>query len=436
MSDTPTAHALDRSKELFGRAQQLLPGGVSSPVRAFQAVGGTPVFFARGKGGEAFDEDGNRYVDYCMSWGPLALGHAHPAVVEAVQTTAAKGTSFGTPTREEVGLAELVTQLQPRAERVRFVSSGTEAVMSAVRVARGYTGRDLVVKFDGCYHGHADYLLVKAGSGLATAGQPDSAGVPASMTSTTVVLPLDDEAAVSEFFAQRGREVAAVLVEPVPANCGLLVQRAEWLQHLRAECTKAGALLIYDEVISGFRLGAQGAAGLLGGEPDLMTYGKVIGGGLPVGAYAGRKEIMEVVAPLGPVYQAGTLSGNPVAMAAGVAALTTLRDGGWDQLERNAQTLDGLLRPLFAEHPAELVRVGSIFWIAFQQPAPRSWGAIDRSGAERYTLLHRELLQRGVYLAPSAYEVFFVSTAHTQAQLEETAAAFREALAVAFGGAA
>jgi glutamate-1-semialdehyde 2,1-aminomutase len=318
---------LDRSKELFEQAESLLPGGVSSPVRAFRSVGGTPPFFARGEGAWVWDEDGNRYVDHCMSWGPLALGHCHPAVVQAIQETAAKGTSFGTPTAEEVAAARLVTELQPLAERVRFVSSGTEAVMSAVRVARGFTGRDLLVKFDGCYHGHADYLLVKAGSGLATAGQADSAGVPAGIAATTAVLPLNDPAAFQAFMAERGGEVAAVIVEPVPANCGLLVQEQSFLELLRAETKAHGALLIFDEVITGFRLGATGAAGHYGIEPDLLTFGKVIGGGLPVGAYGGRKEVMDVIAPLGPVYQAGTLSGNPVAMAAGRAALTALRDG-------------------------------------------------------------------------------------------------------------
>ncbi len=423
---------LRRSAELFARAQELLPGGVSSPVRAFQAVGGTPVFLKKGAGARVWDEDGNAYCDFCASWGPLALGHAHPAVVAAVSEAAVRGTSFGTPTAGEVELAQRVRDLQPLAERVRFVSSGTEAVMSAVRLARGFTGRDLLVKFDGCYHGHADYLLVKAGSGLATAGQADSAGVPAAIASTTAVLPLDDEEAFRAFMAQRGSEVAAVIVEPVPANCGLLVQRPEFLRLLREETTRAGALLIFDEVITGFRLGPAGAAGKYGIAPDLLTFGKVIGGGLPVGAYAGRRDVMETVAPLGPVYQAGTLSGNPVAMAAGIAALDALRDGGWEALDKNAQAFAALLAPVVAKFPVTLVREGSILWLAFQTEAPRAWSAVDKGGAARYATFHRALLERGVYLAPSAYEVIFVSAAHERGQLEHAAQAFGEALALVY----
>ncbi|MBL4850350.1 MAG: glutamate-1-semialdehyde 2,1-aminomutase [Planctomycetes bacterium] len=424
-----------RSQSLFREALDLLPGGVSSPVRAFHSVGGTPIFMARGSGSRVWDVDGNEYVDYCCSWGPLALGHAPPPVVEAIQRTAALGTSFGTPHADEVGLARLVRELQPLAERIRFVSSGTEAVMSAVRVARGFTKRDLIVKFDGCYHGHADYLLVKAGSGLATSGQADSAGVPEGIAATTVVLPLDDEAAVREFFAQRGSEVAAVIAEPVPANCGLLLQRPEWLACLREETEKAGSLLILDEVISGFRLGPGGAAALYGIKPDLLTFGKVIGGGLPVGAYAGRREVMEVIAPLGPVYQAGTLSGNPLAMAAGRAALGALRDGGFERLNELGAEAEAIWTPVLDKHPVRLVRTGSIFWLSFQDPAPRSYGAIERAGAERYAALHGALLERGVYWAPSAFEVGFVSTAHTTADFEKTAQALAEGLAIAFGGA-
>ncbi|MCO5166932.1 MAG: glutamate-1-semialdehyde 2,1-aminomutase [Planctomycetes bacterium] len=423
---------LERSRALFERAQALLPGGVSSPVRAFRSVGGTPVFLARGEGPLAWDEDGNRYVDLCMSWGPLALGHAPAPVVEAIAAAAASGTSFGTPTSAEVALAETVTRLQPLAERVRFVSSGTEAVMSAVRVARGFTGRDLLVKFDGCYHGHADYLLVKAGSGLATSGQPDSAGVPSAVAATTVVLPLDDEAAFRALMSARGREVAAVIVEPVPANCGLLLQRPEFLAALREETARHGALLILDEVISGFRLGPGGAAAHYGIAPDLLTYGKVIGGGLPVGAYAGRREVMEVVAPAGPVYQAGTLSGNPVAMAAGRATLEALERGGWERLEAASATLEALLAPVVAPYPVSLVRLGSIFWLAFQRPAPRAWHQVERAGAERYRRLHRAMIERGVYLAPSAFEVFFTSAAHGDDVLREVADAMREALVIAF----
>ena len=423
---------LDRSQVLFKRAEQVLPGGVSSPVRAFRAVGGTPVFFRRGEGAVVEDEDGNRYIDYVLSWGPLALGHAHPAVTAEIGEAAVEGTSFGAPTLREVELAELVRELQPACERVRFVSSGTEAVMSAVRLARGFTGRDLLVKFDGCYHGHADYLLVKAGSGLATAGQPDSAGVPAGIAGTTAVLPLDDEESFRALMRARGSEVAAVIVEPVPANCGLLLQRPEFLRCLREETKKAGALLIFDEVISGFRLGPGGAADHYGIRPDLLTFGKVIGGGLPVGAYGGRRDVMERVAPLGPVYQAGTLSGNPVAMAAGRAALEALRAGGWKELDRRGAELVELWLPALAGYPISLVTLGSIAWLSFQQPAPRAWGAVDRSGAEVYKRLHRALLERGVYFAPSAFEVLFLSTAHTREQLERTAAALKESLREVF----
>jgi glutamate-1-semialdehyde 2,1-aminomutase len=423
---------LKRSAELFAEAEGLLPGGVSSPVRAFRSVGGTPIFIARGDGATVWDEDGNSYVDFCCSWGPLALGHAHPAVVKAVTDTVKLGTSFGTPTVAEMELAKLVRSLQPLAERVRFVSSGTEAVMSAVRLARGFTGRDLIVKFDGCYHGHADYMLVKAGSGLATVGQSDSAGVPEAIANTTAVLPLDDADAFKAFMKERGSEVALVVIEPVPANCGLLLQRKEFLETLRNETKAHGALLLFDEVISGFRLGPTGAAGHFDIQPDLLTFGKVIGGGLPVGAYAGRQDIMDGVAPLGPVYQAGTLSGNPVAMNAGRATLETLRDGGWEAMDTKAAELAALLEPVLAKYPAQLVRQGSIGWFCFQDEAPRAWGAVDRSGADRYKIFHRALLERGVYLAPSAFEVFFVSAVHTTEQLEHTAKAMDAAFAEAF----
>ncbi|MGE0707247.1 MAG: glutamate-1-semialdehyde 2,1-aminomutase [Planctomycetota bacterium] len=421
-----------RSAALFAEAQGLLPGGVSSPVRAFKSVGGTPLFIQRGAGARVWDEDGNEYVDYCASWGPLALGHAPAPVVAAIQAAAALGTSFGTPHRDEVALARLVRELQPWAERVRFVSSGTEAVMSALRLARAFTGRERVVKFDGCYHGHADQLLVKAGSGLATSGLADSAGVPQGTAATTTVLPLDDAAALRALFAEAGQEIAAVVIEPVPANCGLLLQRPEFLALLREETQRAGALLLFDEVISGFRLGPGGASARYGIRPDLLTFGKVIGGGLPVGAYAGRAEIMELVAPLGPVYQAGTLSGNPLAMAAGLATLRELQAGGFARLDERGEALEARLAPALAGHPLELVRQGSIFWLCFQSPPPRSYGALERAGAAVYARLHALLLERGVYLAPSAFEVGFVSTAHQDEDLDRTAAALREALPLAF----
>ncbi len=422
------------SSDLYQRACELMPAGVNSPVRAFQSVGGEPVFYDRASGCRFTDADGREFIDYVGSWGPLILGHAHPAVIDAITTTAAKGTSFGAPCREEVELAELVVGTVPFLEMVRFVSSGTEAVMSAVRLARGVTGRDAIVKFTGCYHGHADYLLVAAGSGLATFGTPSSAGVPASSAGHTLVLPLDDETAFRALMAERGAEIAAVIIEGVPANNGLLPQTPAFVAALREECTKHGAMLIFDEVITGFRLGADGAAGHYGIEPDVVTYGKVIGGGMPVGAYGGKREHMEQLAPLGPVYQAGTLSGNPVAMAAGAATLRELLadDGAaWHRLDELGARLESGIRGVFASHelPWSVIRRGSILWMALQDgPPPISAEAIDAGAAGRYAKLHAALLKRGVYLAPSAYEVMFVSTAHDEAVIDETIAAFDEAV--------
>lgn len=423
-----------RSQELYRRACEVMPAGVNSPVRAFRSVGGDPVFYDRGIGCHVVDADGNRLIDYVCSWGPLILGHAHPEVVEAVRTAAASGLSFGAPCRQEVELAELLTSAVPHLEMVRCVSSGTEAVMSAVRLARGATGRDDIVKFDGCYHGHADHLLVSAGSGLATFGTPSSAGVPEAFAGHTVVLPLDDEAAFTELMAARGHEIAAVIIEGVPANAGLLVQRPEFMRTIRDQCTRNGALLILDEVITGFRLGPNGAAGLYGVQPDLATYGKVIGGGMPVGAYGGSRELMEQLAPLGPVYQAGTLSGNPVAMAAGAATLSTLfADGGsaYDELERLGARLEaGLLRAMTdAGLPWSVVRVGSILWLVLQEGgAPRRFDDISSETAEVYAGLQGALLERGISLAPSAYEVLFVSLAHDDEVIDETASAFADTL--------
>jgi len=423
----------DRSRELFQRAQQVLPGGVSSPVRAFRAVGGTPLYYRSGAGARFADEDGNTFVDFVMSWGPLILGHAHPAVLDAVREAAGRGLSFGAPCRDEVALAEKVTDLYPGCEMVRFVSSGTEAVMSALRLARGATGRPRVLKFDGCYHGHGDSLLVKAGSGLATFGTASSAGVPDALAGLTTVVPLDDEAALDAAFAGVGGELAAVVIEPVPANAGLLLQRREFLAGLAERTRAAGALLIFDEVISGFRVAPGGAAELFGITPDLATFGKVIGGGMPVGAYGGRRDLMELVAPLGPVYQAGTLSGNPVAMAAGLATLGVLDEsGGWQHLEQLGRRLeDGLRRALAGGgFPASLARLGSLFWLVLQDGgAPRRYDRIRPEAAGRYAQLFRALLARGVYLAPSAYEVGFLSTAHADADVDATVAAVSAALA-------
>jgi glutamate-1-semialdehyde 2,1-aminomutase len=423
-----------QSGELYRRACEVMPAGVSSPVRAFRSVGGEPLFYERGDGCHITDADGNRFVDYVCSWGPLILGHAHPHVVEAVSSAAAAGLSFGAPCRQEVELAELVTSAVPHLEMVRFVSSGTEAVMSAVRLARGATGRDAVVKFSGCYHGHADHLLVSAGSGLATFGTPSSDGVPESFARHTIVLPLDDEQAFLSLMDQRGSEIAAVIIEGVPANSGLLIQRPEYMRLVHDACTRHGALLILDEVITGFRLGTNGAAGYYGLTPDLATYGKVIGGGMPVGAYGGSRELMERLAPLGPVYQAGTLSGNPVAMAAGAATLRTLfANGGaaYGRLEGLGDRLEvGLVAALRRVGlPWSVVRVGSILWIALQDgEAPRKFEDIRPEAADIYARLHAALLDRGVSIAPSAYEVMFVSLSHDEEVIDQTVAAFEDAV--------
>jgi glutamate-1-semialdehyde 2,1-aminomutase len=424
----------EQSRELYRRASELMPAGVNSPVRAFRSVGGDPIFFERGLGCHVLDADGNRYVDYVCSWGPLILGHAYPEVVEAVARTAAAGLSFGAPCRQEVELAELVVSAVPHLEMVRFVSSGTEAVMSAIRLARGATGRDTVVKFSGCYHGHADHLLVSAGSGLATFGTPSSAGVPEDFAVHTVVLPLDDEGALQTLMEERGDEIAAVIIEGVPANSGLLVQRHDFMHLVREQCSSHGALLIFDEVITGFRLGTNGAAAYYGIEPDLATYGKVIGGGMPVGAYGGSRKLMEQLAPLGPVYQAGTLSGNPVAMAAGTVTLRTLlADAGvaYAELEKLGAQLEWGLREALSRLGVEwsVVRVGSILWIALQGgDPPRKHEDIQPESADTYAALHRAMLDRGVMLAPSAYEVMFVSLAHDPAVIDETIEAFEEAV--------
>jgi glutamate-1-semialdehyde 2,1-aminomutase len=427
--------APERSAQLYARACRAIPGGVSSPVRAFRAVGGTPLFIARGAGARVTDADGRTYLDLVGSWGPLIAGHAHPAVVAAIKAALERGTTFGAPCEAEVELAERVAAAYPAAEQVRFVSSGTEAVMSAIRVARAFTGRDLIVKFAGCYHGHADHLLVAAGSGLATLGKPSSAGVPQAFTGCTRVLPLDDEAALAALFEREGAQIAAVIIEPVPANHGLLPQRPAFLEALRRVTRAHGTLLIFDEVISGFRLARGGAAELLGIRPDLATFGKVIGGGMPVGAFGGERRIMARLAPDGDTYQAGTLSGNPVAMAAGLATLDVLeRESGWQRLEARGAELEGLLRPVLARapHPLSLVRVGSLFWLAFhEQGAPRTAAALSERESQRFARLFHAMLGRGVYLPPSAYEACFLSLAHSRADLEEFTTALAAALAEA-----
>jgi len=436
-----------RSEALFARAVECMPGGVSSPVRAFRAVGGAPIFFERGEGATLVDVDGNRYVDFCGSWGPLILGHAHPRVVEAVERAARRGCTFGAPHEGELLLAERIRAANPHLERVRFVSSGTEAVMSAVRVARGCTGRSVVVKFDGGYHGHADHLLVKAGSGLATLshagsglaelGAPSSAGVPEDFARHTAVCELDDADAFDRLIAARGRDVAAVLIEPIPANHGLLLQRREFLRHLRERTREIGALLIFDEVISGFRVAMGGAAELYGIAPDLATYGKIVGGGLPVGAYGGRRDALDHVAPLGRVYQAGTLSGNPIGMAAGLETLAILEsERVHERLERLGARLEARVQEVLANRrvDAKLVRVGSIFWLALQSgDAPRRASAVDPAAAKRFAPLYHFLLDRGFYLGPSAYEVSFLSAAHAERDVDALAAALDDAFAEGVG---
>jgi glutamate-1-semialdehyde 2,1-aminomutase len=409
-----------------------MPGGVSSPVRAFRSVGGTPVYMREGSGGRCVDEDGNRYVDFCLSWGPLILGHAHPAVVAAVQRTAAHGLTFGTCHRLELELAELVLSAFPGMEMVRFTGSGTEAVMTAIRVARGATARSRILKLDGGYHGHSDALLVKAGSGLVTFGTSSSLGVPDAVAHDTIVIPFDDEEALEAAFGEHGPHLAAAIVEPLPANNGLLVQRPEWLRRLRALCTAHGALLICDEVISGFRCRFGGYADGLGIAADLVTLGKIVGGGMPVGAVVGPRRLMELLAPVGGVYQAGTLSGNPVALAAGIATLRELAGGGaYTALEARGRELDEALAAVAAKAPAcRWLRVGSVFWIYLGEGAPPCRAdRIEPAAAARYAAIHAALLDRGVYLAPSAYEVGFLCTAHSGDDVRALGAALAGALA-------
>ncbi|HEU4627432.1 MAG TPA: glutamate-1-semialdehyde 2,1-aminomutase [Steroidobacteraceae bacterium] len=426
------AEAPTQSIALFDRAEKVIPGGVNSPVRAFYAVGGVPRFIVRGAGSQLYDADGRRYLDLVNSWGALILGHAHPEVVKAIVESSALGTTFGAPCPAEVELAERVVASYPGLEQVRFVSSGTEAVMSAIRLARAFTGRDLIVKYAGCYHGHADHLLVSAGSGLATFGKPSSAGVPAAFVECTRVLPLDDEKALEQLFQREGSRIAAVVIEPIPANHGLLPQRPEYLRALREITRKHGALLIFDEVISGFRVARGGVAQLSGITPDLATFGKIIGGGMPVGAFGGLRQIMARLAPEGDTYQAGTLSGNPVAMSAGIAALDVLvRDQGWEKLEALGAALERMLQPVLAKakFPVRFVRAGSLFWLALHEgPAPRAAVTLSELDTERYASIFHAMLARGIYLPPSAYEVCFLSLAHTTADMERFTTALAESL--------
>jgi glutamate-1-semialdehyde 2,1-aminomutase len=420
------------SQRLFKQAQLVTPGGVNSPVRAFRAVGGTPLFLQRGKGAIVWDADGSSYVDYVGSWGPLIAGHAHPDVLRAVERAAAKGLSFGAPTEAEVEMAELLCKLMPSVEQVRLVSSGTEATMSAIRLARGFTNRPKIVKFEGCYHGHADALLVKAGSGGLTLGQPSSAGVPPETTQHTIVLDYNDETGLARSFETAGRHIAAVIVEPVAGNMNLVAPRSGFLQALRTLCTRYGALLIFDEVMTGFRVASGGAQALYGIQPDLTTLGKVIGGGMPVGAFGGRRDVMQALAPLGPVYQAGTLSGNPVALAAGLATLKLTQAARfYDDL--TAATRLVCERLTAAAHANGIAfcaqNVGGMFGLYFRDTPPQSFAQVMQCNVAIFSKFFHAMLAEGVYLAPSAYEAGFVSSAHRPEDIEKTAAAAARAFA-------
>lgn len=430
--NTPSPIDRSRSAELFEAAKGFFPGGVNSPVRAFKSVGGTPLFIAKGNGAQIWDEDGNEFIDFCCSWGPLIHGHNHPYVFDKIVDTLQNGASFGAPTRKENELAAFMLERLPFIDKIRFTSSGTEAVMSALRLARGATGKNKILKFEGCYHGHVDALLVKAGSGLVTFGTSSSAGVPEAFANETLVLPLNDELALKACFEAQHQDLAAVIIEPIPANNGLLLQDMTFLNLLRTLCTKYGVLLIFDEVISGFRVAFGGAAELYGIKPDIVTYGKIIGGGLPVGAYGASKEIMSNVSPEGPVYQAGTLSGNPVAMAAGLAQLELCAAEGFysKQALRTQHFVDQINQFALAHnYPMELVCVGSIFWFSFN--GKKRIIAADQidSDMTAFNFMHHYLLDVGVYFGPSGYEVGFVSSAHTDAQLEFAAEQIKAALA-------
>ncbi|MDI3256541.1 MAG: glutamate-1-semialdehyde 2,1-aminomutase [Kyrpidia sp.] len=420
----------ERSRRAYEAALHVMPGGVNSPVRAFRAVEGTPVFIAEGRGSHLVDIDGNEYIDYCLSWGPLILGHAHPDVVRAVAEAASRGTSFGAPTLPETELAERVCRLIPSVEVVRMVNSGTEATMSALRVARAYTGRDRVVKFTGCYHGHGDSFLVKAGSGVATLGLPDSPGVPEGVTANTMALPYNDLEAVRDAFARVGEQIAAVIVEPVPGNMGLVLPLPGFLEGLREITREYGALLIFDEVMTGFRVALGGAQQRFGIDPDLTTFGKVIGGGLPVGAFGGKRKIMERVAPAGPVYQAGTLSGNPLAMAAGLATLSHLDNEVYLRFEEMGRRLvDGFVEAARETGvPVYSAAIGSMYGLYFSEEPVVDYESAKRADTKRFAKYHRLMLERGVYLPPAQLEARFLCTAHTDQDLDHTLQAHRDAL--------
>jgi glutamate-1-semialdehyde 2,1-aminomutase len=421
----------DLSSQLFARARSRIPGGVNSPVRAFRGLGRQPFFVDRADGANIWDVDGKKYIDYVGTWGPAILGHAPPVVIEAVRETAGRGVSFGIPNPLEVEMAELICRWVPSIEKVRMVNSGTEATMSCVRLARGFTGRDKIIKFEGCYHGHVDSLLVHAGSGALTYGQPDSAGVPGTFASLTIALPFNDIEAVRKAFRKNPQEIAAIILEPIPANAGLYFPQPGFLEALRVECTEHGALLILDEVMTGFRVARGGAQEIYGVQPDLTALGKIIGGGLPVGAFGGRVEIMDYLSPLGPVYQAGTLSGNPLAMAAGLAQLRELeRIDGWKLLENVGAQLERAMQVSLAETnvPTVFHRIGSMFCLFFTSDPVTDLASAKRSDPDKFSRFFNHCLDDGVYFAPSRFETGFLSTAHQPAQIDETARVVREAL--------
>ncbi len=422
----------DKSKQLFEKSQRVIPGGVNSPVRAFRAVGGTPIFFREAHGAYLWDVDDNRYVDYVGSWGPAILGHAHPEVVHAVQERAAKGMSFGAPTEAEYELAALLVRLLPSIEQVRLTSSGTEATMSAIRLARGFTGRNKIIKFEGCYHGHGDALLVKAGSGALTFGHPSSAGVPPEVVANTLVLAYNDLDELASAFAKMGDDLACVIIEPIAGNMNFIMPSPQYMTALRSLCTKHGVVLIFDEVMTGFRVGLHGAQGHFGIKPDLTTLGKVIGGGMPVGAFGGRRDIMAHLAPLGGVYQAGTLSGNPVAVAAGLKTLELVAKPGFFETLSAAtqQMVAGLAEAAAASGvPFAGTSLGGMFGIFFRAQVPDNYAEVMEADRERFNQFFHAMLKRGVYLAPSAFEAGFVSAAHTTADIAATTAAARSAFA-------
>ena len=414
------------NQELFERAQRHIPGGVNSPVRAFRSVGGTPCFFTKGCGSRITDADGKEYLDYVGSWGPLILGHAHPEVVTAVQDAAARGLSYGAPTEREVDMADLLCDLLPSLEMVRLVSSGTEATMSAIRLARGYTGRDLLIKFEGCYHGHSDSLLVKAGSGMLTFGNPSSAGVPADLAKHTLVLDYNDANQLESAFAEHRERIAAVIVEPVAGNMNLIAPRQDFLAAMRRLCTQHGAVLIFDEVMTGFRVGLACAQGYYGITPDLTTLGKVIGGGMPLGAFGGKRDVMQQIAPLGPVYQAGTLSGNPVAVAAGLTTLKLIQAPGfYESLTQKTKILCTGLVEAAKKHGVAFSAqsIGGMFGIYFRRSCPQSYAEVMECDKEAFNRFFHAMLDAGHYFAPSAFEAGFVSAAHSDADIAETIAA-------------